>query len=96
MRDCLRPCRGSERDLRCGVVAVSNKNNGGPAFPWGGDLNDCPTINLGMTLRDYLAAKVMQGILSNSSIHSISGFNPEREAIDAYMFADAMIKERDK
>lgn len=30
-------------------------NNGGPAFPWCGDLNDCPTINLGMTLRDYFA-----------------------------------------
>ncbi|MBN9117492.1 MAG: hypothetical protein J0I36_20050 [Pandoraea sp.] len=38
--------------------------NGGPAFPWCGDLNDCPTINLGMTLRDYFAAKAIQGLLA--------------------------------
>ena len=37
---------------------MSNKNNGGPAFPWCGDLNECPTINLGMTLRQYAAIKL--------------------------------------
>lgn len=41
-----------------------SKEQGGPAFPWCGDLNDCPTINLGMTLRDYFAAKALQGMLA--------------------------------
>lgn len=34
-------------------------NKDKPAFPWCGDLNECPTINLGMTLRDYFAAKAL-------------------------------------
>ncbi len=37
---------------------MSNTNTGGPAFPWCGDLNECPTINLGMTLRQYAAIKL--------------------------------------
>jgi hypothetical protein len=40
-------------------------NNGGSAFPWCGDLNECPAINLGMSLRDYFAAKAMQGQINN-------------------------------
>jgi hypothetical protein len=48
--------------------------------------------SLGMTLRDYFAAKAMQGLLSdgvgkNSDIHII--------ASDAYFVADAMIRVRD-
>ncbi|MGE4664959.1 hypothetical protein AB8970_10530 [Yersinia enterocolitica] len=38
---------------------------GGPAFPWCGDLNDTPHIGLGMQLRDYMAAKYMQGVSAN-------------------------------
>ena len=37
---------------------MTRKQTGGPAFPWCGDLNDCPTINLGMTLREYAAIKL--------------------------------------
>jgi hypothetical protein len=37
---------------------MSDIETGGPAFPWCGDLNDCPTINLGMTLRQYAAIKL--------------------------------------
>lgn len=45
----------------------------------------------GMTLRDYFAAKAMQGFLSNASEFS-SG---EQLATDAYALADEMLKERD-
>ena len=64
-------------------------NTGGPAFPWCGDLNECPTINLGMTLRDYFAAKAMQGIL-------YAGLEPVETAKHAYTMADAMLKAREQ
>lgn len=35
---------------------MSEKPTGGAAFPWCGDLNACPTINLGMSKREYFAA----------------------------------------
>ena len=63
---------------------------GGPAFPWCGDLNECPTINLGMTLRDYFAAKAMQSAVARGGLH---GFYPT-DAKKAYDVADAMLKAR--
>lgn len=36
---------------------MSAAETGGAAFPWCGDLNEMPTIGLGMTLRDYFASK---------------------------------------
>lgn len=60
-------------------------NTGGPAFP-------AHTISMyeGMTLRDYFAAKAMQGILAGNStkVHEI--------AQASYIVADAMLKERSK
>lgn len=54
----------------------------------------------GMTLRDYFAAKAMQGVLSNSSISVKIGKNFQKEneniAIACYSVADAMLKEREK
>lgn len=43
----------------------------------------------GMTLRDYFAAKAMQGIL-------FEGLEPEETAKHAYAMADAMLKEREQ
>jgi hypothetical protein len=43
----------------------------------------------GMTLRDYFAAKAMQGIL-------FEGLNESETAKNAYAMADAMLKARDK
>jgi hypothetical protein len=70
---------------------MSNKT-GGPAFPWCGDLNDCPTINLGMTLRDYFAAKAMQGIIA--SLQEGEDFD-DRGCEWAYKVADAMLRARE-
>jgi len=68
------------------------------AFPWCGDLNDCPTMNLGMTLRDYFAAKAMQAILSSDRYLGLIGINrfEQRTAEDAYKMADAMLKAREE
>jgi hypothetical protein len=58
------------------------------AFPWCGDLNDCPTINLGMTLRDYFAAKAMQAMTERGEASQWF------VAMQAYNMADAMLKAR--
>jgi len=64
------------------------------AFPWCGDLNDCPTINLGMTLRDYFAAKAMVGLLN--CYHNPKEFTEEKLAEQSYEVADAMLKARNE
>ena len=73
-----------------------SKDTGGHAFPWCGDLNDCPTINLGMTMRDYFAAKAMQAILIAK--YPITK-EPNAEHViakAAYQGADAMLKARNQ
>ena len=80
-------------------------NDGGPAFPiplaegqrWQG-MAPCD----GMTLRDYFAAKAMQGILSDiktlSEVMIKQGVplnnRPEILAATSFSMADAMIKAR--
>ncbi len=70
-----------------------DKKTGGMAFPQHPSQDDVSNFG-GMTLRDYFAAKAMQGILSNSwHAHSCT---PENASMDAYSVADAMLKERIK
>jgi hypothetical protein len=66
-----------------------SKETGGRAFPWCGDLNETPTINLGMTLRDYFAAKVI--IHALNSPHFVNHYDA---SLMAYEIADAMIRAR--
>ena len=87
---------------------MSEIDTGGPAFPnaaFGGTRNE----QQGMTLRDYFAAKAMQGLMSGRWKSDMYGqqFDAYRAdasewAKSAYHFADAMLsargteKERDK
>jgi hypothetical protein len=66
-------------------------NTGGPAFPWCGDLNECPSINLGMTIRDYFAAKAMQAIILHPQGHAGRW---DLVAEESYDSADAMLRVR--
>ena len=73
---------------------MSEKNTGGPAFPtevW--DSEGVPQHTEGMTLRDYFAAKAMQGIVSrevsNESLIEVYAKN-------AYKMADAMLEAREQ
>ena len=60
--------------------------NNPPAFPdWTKD---------GMTLRDYFAAKVMQGFAARDS-HDAGLATPQQRAKLAYIDADAMLKARE-
>lgn len=67
---------------------MSKIKTGGPAFP-------VPDLhNNGMTLRDYFAAKAMQGLLAQSQGAAL-GSTVETAAEYAYAMADAMLKARE-
>ena len=63
------------------------------AFPVHAKYEDETVLNEGMTLRDYFAAKAMQGMLSACTGWSEAGI--ERLAKCSYMTADAMLKQRE-
>lgn len=53
---------------------------------------------LGMTLRDYFAAKALQGMITTAASPALLGMNGAEPLIAqaAYKLADAMIAERNK
>ena len=78
-------------------------DDGGPAFPhtetWEGVAGTVTQDYLGMTLRDYFAAKAMQGMLAYSPTEPANGdyhtnATSESVAYAAYAQADAMLAER--
>lgn len=75
---------------------MSEVNTGGRAFPWCGDLNETPMINLGLTVRDYFAAKALAALINHPNK---DGENCGAKAVPtlakfAYEYADAMIRAR--
>ena len=58
-----------------------------PAFPVSGDWSQIK--DKGMTLRDYFAAKAMQGMITRRIL------NNYEDALIAYKMADAMMKARE-
>ena len=64
-------------------------NTGGPAFPH----QTSYAIRAGMTLRDYFAAKAMQGMLAHEYSRPLR--IEDLYACDAYVMADAMLKTRE-
>lgn len=65
-------------------------NDGGPAFP----VQDAANWQShGMSLRDYFAAKAMQGICTH---HDTWGLLVPEITSQAYLIADNMLKERAK
>ena len=76
--------------------------NNPPAFPHTVEYkgSDCGGIvpHGGMTLRDYFAAKAMQGLISSHWCEEARVLSPklgaEELATDAYIMANAMLKAR--
>jgi hypothetical protein len=74
---------------------MNDKNTGGPAFPQQDDASGSE----GMTLRDYFAAKAMQGLLANPKLSNeilkhggaVGGWIED----SAWAFSDAMLKARE-
>ena len=65
-----------------------NTNTGGPAFPTGTGVTP---YNPGMTLRDYFAAKALQGLMAGT----LQTVDTSVIARDCYVLADAMLKARE-
>jgi hypothetical protein len=73
-------------------IFMSNTNTGGPAFPheyFDKQLNQGRVMH-GMTLRDFFAAKAMQGYVARGKAYDF-----EDIAKASYRVADAMLKARD-
>jgi hypothetical protein len=70
--------------------------NNPPAFPKPKLMQQAVSFDHedGMTLRDYFAAKAMQGMVANSS-YSINDWSKRDIAIQSYEMADAMMKARE-
>ena len=73
--------------------------NNPPAFPVQSVyIEDQETNSRGMTLRDYFAAKAMQGLISSHWCEEARVLSPklgaEELATDAYIMANAMLKAR--
>jgi hypothetical protein len=75
---------------------MSTKDNGGPAFPTTPqNYDDMDPAGAGMTLRDYFAAKAMQGNWATGN----TGSAPEHfraAACRYYAMADVMMEARKK
>ena len=88
---------------------MSTINEGGPAFPAGSVRKSRPAhdpggnwvetdrvqpLHQGLTMRDYFAAKAMQGLLAQSC-GTAFGSDPIHGAQYAYQMADAMLAARE-
>lgn len=78
-------------------------DDGGAAFPCPmeamsdrvGDSNWTIQSTIGMSLRDYLAAQALIGIIASLANPACSvALDPKRDARDAYRMADAMLAAR--
>jgi hypothetical protein len=76
--------------------------NNTPAFPImppcdmeGASAQGYPYPDAGMTLRDYFAAKAMQGFIANGALSADSDVLIREVCSDAYAVADAMLKVRE-
>lgn len=67
-------------------------DNGGPAFPFVEPETPC-NVAVGMTLRDYFAAKAMQSAFGNPIASSAD--EKEYIATHAYQMANAMLRARE-
>ena len=78
-----------------------SNNTGGPAFPVPAELCQDLTVEeqRGMTLRDYFAAKAMQGLMSRKEQGGFDFAVYEKDAMRvalwAYDLADEMLKARE-
>lgn len=77
---------------------MSEINTGGPAFPVIAE-NGMGHVSSGVTVRDYLAAKALQGLLPARDPRGRSAYtemSPDELAKSAYGIADAMLKAREQ
>lgn len=76
-------------------IVVMSDQDGGTAFPIVHP-NGAGVQYFGMSLRDYFAAKSINGMLSALDAAGLNYSNPVMMAEHAYAMADAMLAERAK
>lgn len=84
-------------------METENKKPSNPeAFAYGYGTDNYSDIQRGMTLRDYFAAKIIQGILSAQTEMRANGMQNnhstnqiESLCEESYQIADAMLKQRE-
>ncbi len=79
---------------------MNKDKTGGPAFPYQDVLPDGMsnlTPQIGMTLRDYFAAKAMQGLITSprTPLGTVNDVTDQLIAKLSYIMADAMLKARE-
>ena len=77
---------------------MSTKHDGGPAFPvpmFAVGHAKYEAQRQGLTLRDYFAAKAMQGFITNLDTRRTDFIDVPQLAKSAYHIADAMLKARE-
>lgn len=74
---------------------MSKVEDGGAAFPGTAD-NYCREGEGGMSLRDYFAAKALQGFIAGAMSDGSPRSDCDISAKVAYMFSDAMLLARSK
>lgn len=72
------------------LAATAGYDSGGPAFA---AMNETCGQD-GMSLRDYFAARALQGMLGNHAITDHQAFDIDGCANEAFRYADAMIRAR--
>ncbi len=76
---------------------MTTRDDSGPAFPAPEASTQHfgePSVYMGMTLRDYFAAKAMQGDIASMNTNHNPATVADAIAARAYTIADAMLKAR--
>ena len=72
-------------------MGENKKPNNPNAFPFAAEYGH-PAACGGMTLRDYYAEQALQGLYANPGTND---WDEEKYAIESYLAADAMLKQRE-
>jgi hypothetical protein len=75
---------------------MSTPNDGGPAFPTADANYETKYAGAGLSVRDYFAAKAMQGLLASNAPMTSAVKGTALVSQAAYLMADAMLEERSK
>ena len=75
---------------------MNDTNTGGPAFPQVSTDQNGDLYQPGLSMRDYFAAKAMQGIIASRGKNQlVNGDIASNISFMSFCFADAMLKERE-
>ena len=76
---------------------MTEKNDGGPAFPSEGIKTERGyTSAPGLSIRDYFAAAALTGMLASETTDSEGTYSDSGAAQRAYNLADALLAQREK